>query len=228
VTAFRAGLRLGLSRLTRPSSLVGIGVAFASVALVSLLLRRAAPHSAPDRALTGIALGFVLPLLAYGSVARALGGTRLDASVEELARYGANRRPLALGLSLAPMLVLALGGALLAALAVVVTRAPADPRLASDLAVSSWIGALGGMAYVACFSFGSTFFSRGGGRFWALVLDWTLGAGTTAVALPWPRAHVMNLLGAAPVLAMPQWSATLGLFVLSVGFLALAVWRSPP
>jgi len=228
VTALGAGFRLGFSRLARPSSLVGIGVAFVTVAVVSLLLRRAAPHSAPDRALTGIALGFVLPLLAYGSVARAAGGVRLDGGVEDLARYGANRRPLVLGLSLAAMLVLAFGGALLAALTVVVTRAPADPRLASDLAVSSWIGALGGVAYAACFSFGSTFFSRGGGRFWALVLDWTLGAGTTAVALPWPRAHVMNLLGASPVLALPQWSATLGLFVLSFGFLALAVWRSPP
>ena len=161
-------------------------------------------------------------------MARAAGGTRLDAGVEELARHGANRRQLVLGLSLASAAALALGGAFLAALAVVVTRAPADPKLVSDLTVSSWIGALGGVAYAACFSFGSTFFSRGGGRFWALVLDFTLGAGTTAVALPWPRAHVSNLLGASPVLAMPQWSASLGLFVLTLGFLALTVWRSPP
>lgn len=228
MTAILSGARLASARLFRPSSLFGLLVASLAVAAVSLLQRRAVPLLAADRALAGVTFGIALPLLAYGSVARALGGARVDSAVAELARHGASRRSSTLGVQLALSLVLALAGAMLAALAVLVTRAPADPRLASDLAISSWIGALGGAAYAGCFLFGSTFGTSGGGRFWLLALDWVLGAGTTAVALPWPRGHLMNLLGEPPVLGLPQWSATLALLALCTGFGLLTLWRAPP
>lgn len=226
MTGLVLGARLTRSRLARGNSAIAVGTAALAVAMVALVLRRADPSSAPDQALTGVALGFVLPLLAYGSVARALEATRLEHALAELARYGANRRGAALGLVTAVATSLALAGALLAAVAVVVTRAPADPRLLADLGTSAWIGALAGAAYASLFCLASTFGARGGGRFWALVLDWVLGAGTTAVALPWPRGHVQNLLGAVPVLGMPQWAASVALLLLTAIFAGLTLWRT--
>jgi hypothetical protein len=151
----------------------------------------------------------------------------VDAAVAELARYGASRRALVVGLIAVLVVTLAASGAVLAALSVVVTRAPADPRLLADLSTSTWIGALAGTAYASAFMLASTMGSKGGGRFWMLLLDWVLGAGTTAVALPWPRGHVRNLLGAAPVMTMPQWSASLALAVLTLACIGLTLWRAP-
>jgi len=47
------------------------------------------------------------------------------------------------------------------------------------------------------------------------------------MALPWPRGHLRNLLGAEPILAMPQWSATLALITLGLSYSTLALWRAP-
>jgi hypothetical protein len=227
LTALALGARSAAARLARVGSGVAFAVAIASVALVAFVERRALPLAAADRALTGVALGVVLPLLGYGTVARALDGRRLDQALASLARHGGNRRQAALGVVLVVTPLLAIAGALLAALAVIVTRAPADPLLLSDLRTSSWVGALAGTAYAAWFVLGSTVGRAGGGRIWALVADWVLGAGATAAALPWPRAHVRNLLGAAPVLGMPEWSASLALGALTVIYVALALWREP-
>lgn len=225
--ALTSAARMTAARLARSSSAVAFVLALVVVALVSLLERRASAQLAADHALSGVALGLALPLLAYGTVARALEGARLEVAVQALARYGANRRVALIGVTLSLMLALALSGALLALSCVVVTRAPADPRLMSDLATSSWIGALAGASYAAAFLLGSSVGARGGGRFWMLVLDFALGAGTSAVALPWPRGHVRNLLGAEPVMAMPQWGASLALSLLCLGYVGLCWWRTP-
>jgi hypothetical protein len=227
MNAISFGSGLALRRVARIESAIGVLVALAAVVMVTLIERRASSLLAADRALGGIALGIALPLVAYGWVARACAGKRLDTGLDELARHGANRRLSALG----ALVVLAVGasviGALFAALAVFVARVPADPRLASDLFTSSWIGALAGIAYVCWFGLGSTFGPNGGGRMWLLVLDWMLGAGASAITLPWPRAHIQNLLGAEAPLGMPQWAALVVLVVLSFLYLALAVVRSP-
>ncbi len=60
------------------------------------------------------------------------------------------------------------------------------------------------------------------------MIDWLLGAGASVLALPWPRAHAANLLGAEPVLGMPQWAATASLIVLGLACATVSVLRSRP
>jgi hypothetical protein len=227
VSAAQAGAGIAGLRLRSVPSLVGLGVAFGAVLVVALLERRFSPIHAADRALSGVALGIVLPLWTYGLVARATDGQRLVNAIFDVARLGGSRRAALLGWLTLTAGVGALVGALLAIGTVLITRSPSDPRLASDLLTSSWIGLLAGFVYVCWFAAASTFGARGGGRLWALALDWVLGAGISAIALPWPRSHVRNLLGAEPVLDLPQWASTAGLLALAVLCSAIALGRSP-
>lgn len=227
MTSLGMGARLAGARLIHRRSALGFLVALMAVAAGAALERVSGSRLAADRALTGVALGLVLPLSCWGTLSRALDGSRLDRALAEIARHGGSRRQAALGVLTVVALAQASLGALLALLAVVVTRAPADPLLLRDLATSTWIGALGGVTYAAWFLLGSTVGRKGGGRSWGLVLDWVLGAGASAMALPWPRGHLRNLLGAEPILAMPQWSATLALCLLGAIYAGLALWRSP-
>jgi hypothetical protein len=225
VSALALGMRLGTLRLASSASLVAVGVAVAVVALGSLLERLGAGSLATDRALVGIVFGIAVPVLAWGVLGRATAGRRLDESVRELARHGADRRWATAGIVIASAAAAAIGAALLAGLAIVATRFPADPRLASDLWTTAWIGLASGGCYAAWFALASTLGSSGGGRGWALVLDWLLGAGTGLLAVPWPRGHVKNLLGAEPVLEMPQWAAMLALGCLGLLYATVALAR---
>jgi hypothetical protein len=117
-------------------------------------------------------------------------------------------------------------GGILAALAVLLTRGTADPKLVGDLLSSVWLGVLGGACYAAWFSLGSMVGASGGGRLLFLLLDWVLGSGSTALAAPWPRAHLRNLLGSEPVLHMPQWSALAAVLLLTVVCGTWAVLRT--
>jgi hypothetical protein len=227
VSAFAAGASITLFRLRGRGVVGALLFAIVAVMVVALLERRAAPLEAPDIVLEGIAFGIALPLTAYGLSLRSFSRARIDHSLAELARYGGNRRGGVAGSVLVVALSAAACGLLYGALAVIVTRAPHDVLLLRDLVTSSWIGALAGFAYGCFFCFGSQIGSAGGGRFWFLILDWVFGAGTSFSALPLPRAHVQNLLGAPPVLDLPQWSATLGLLAIGVLSLFLAVLRSP-
>jgi hypothetical protein len=225
VTAFALGVQLVRARLLALSSLVGLALALATVALLAFLERRTGARVAADRALVGPALGIVLPLLAHGAVARALGAARLDTALESIGRFGGSRRAGALGVAVATAAVLAACGAVISGLAVLVVRAPADPRLVRDMLTSGWVGALAGASYAGWFCLASTLGKRGGGRGVALVLDFVLGAGAGAAALLWPRGHIRNLLGAEPVMGMPQWSATAVLSTLAVVYVGLCLSR---
>ncbi len=228
MTASTAGARLAWQRLARRSSIVAAITSLLAVAIVALLERRVAIDLAADRSLAGIALGVVLPLSCYGLVARAAGNARLEDAVLMLARHGASRRATVLGMIGAMLPVGALAGLVLASIAVLATRLPADPALGRDLLTSAWIGALAGACYTAWFFAASTFGKTGGGRLWALILDWVLGAGATAIALPWPRGHVRNLLGATPVMQLPQWASSVALLVLALASVTWALRRCPP
>jgi hypothetical protein len=225
MSAFVAGVRLVRFRLASRSSVLGLALAVAAVSVAAWLERRSGSNVAADRALTGVALGLVLPLLSHGTVARALAGRHFETSLSELARFGGNRRVIALGVGMALALVLAISGALVAAAAVVVVRAPADPALAKDLVTSTWIGALAGASYAAWFGLGSTIGRAGGGRTALLIIDFIAGASAGLSAMFWPRGHIRNLLGGEPVWAMPQWSATLALLLLTAAYFALSLWR---
>lgn len=225
MTAVGATLQVLGARFKNRASVTAFLSALAAVVAVTLLERRASSLTAADRALGGISLGLVLPLFAYGTVARALGRGNLENAFTELARFGVSRRTAGLSAGLGSLLVLAPAGALIALLAVVVARAPADPLLWRDAVTSSWIGALAGVCYAAYFVLGSSFGSRGGGRSVLCVVDFVAGTSGGIAAVWWPRGHVANLLGARPVLDMPQWSASLALVLLTCVYLGVAVWR---
>lgn len=228
MNAIVGGVRLGVARLSSIRSTAAFALALAAVLIGALIERRMSSLLAADRALLGIVFGVVVPLIAWGALARVTAGRRLEESVREIARHGANRRLATLGVVLLAGVVVAFASVLLTLLAVLATRFPSDPRLLSDLVTSGWIALVAGAAYAAWFALGSTLGRSGGGRGWLLVIDWLLGAGVGVLALPWPRAHAANLLGAAPVLGMPQWAATASLVVLGLSYAALSVLRSRP
>jgi len=227
VNSLWAGASVATTRLRRPSAWLAPAVALGFVMVAALLERRVSAARAADHALTGATFGLALPLLAYFTVACATGRARLDTALGELGRHGVHRRIGAVGLAGTTAALLALMGALLACTTVVCARGLGDPRLLSDLGISAWLGALGAVCYAIWFALGSLFGAAGGGRTLALVVDWVLGSGATALAIPCPRGHLRNLLGAEPVMQMPQWSALLAVATLTVACLGLVVWRTP-
>lgn len=222
----RTGFSLALNRLKEPATALGLAFGVVFVLLAASLERRSAPTGAIDRTLSGAVFGLTLPLVAYAIVASATGRVRLDDAVSGLTRWGARRNATALGMVSACMAIAAVLGALLAGLGVVVARVPSDGAFATDLATSSWLGLLAGGAYAALFCFGATFGARGGGRLVLLAIDWILGASAGTAAVPVLRGHVRNLLGAEPVLGMPQWAALLCLLGIGTVCASAAIWRS--
>ena len=145
-----------------------------------------------------------------------------------MARFGSSRRAIALGLIAASMLTSAvlagLGGSIIA----IVAHDASAPPVPIDAVTCAWIGVLAGSAYAALFALGATFGARGGGRFWALVLDFVLaGTGTFAAVLV-PHPHARNLLGGEPPLLFTQPLSMVSLLVLAAGFTALAIARTAP
>jgi hypothetical protein len=226
VNSVRAGLALALARLRRPAAAVAPTVAFVFVVAASLLQRRVSPSRAADLALVAAVFGIALPLLAHATLSQLTGRTRLEAVLVPVARHGGSRRLGAAGLILGSAAWLASLGGVLAALAVLLARGTGDPKLLGDLLNSLWLGALGGACYAAWFSLGSMIGASGGGRLVLLLLDWVLGSGTTALAAPWPRGHLRNLLGSEPVLHMPQWSALAAVLLLTLACATWAVLRT--
>jgi hypothetical protein len=194
---------------------------------VALLERAQGRVGAADRALAGGAFGIAVPLLSYFLVSRACGGRSLREAVAPLARHGLDRRQLLLGLAVPPALVAAALAALGGVLVVGVTRGLGDPLLGRDALTSLWIGLVSGPAYVAAFLGASALGRAGRGRSWLLLADFVLGAGDSFVALPWPKAHVRNLLGGSATLELSQLAALLALLGMSFAFLLLGVSRSP-
>ena len=226
--AWRLGWLLGARRLTHPLTLVSGAALLLLLLLLIALERQVSVLAAADRVLFGPAFGLLLPLVGFLTLERLTERQRLDEAVAALARHGADRRLALLGLFTAAAVALCLMGALLGAFGVMLARGVADPAMPADAAVSAAIGAGGGIAYAAWFSLGSSFGARGGGRVWALGLDWMFGIGSTAIAVPWPRAHIASLIGASPVLGLPVISGWFLLFGLSALDLALAIGRAPP
>jgi hypothetical protein len=109
---------------------------------------------------------------------------------------------------------------------VLVTRGSGDAQLVADALTSVWIGLVAGPAYVAAFV-GASAYGRGGrGRSWLLAADFVLGAGDSILALPWPKAHVRNLLGGSAALELSQVGALLALLGTSFAFLLLGTLRN--
>jgi hypothetical protein len=216
---------MGTARLSRPRSLLALGLAIVAVGGMAGLERRLSAAHAADHAIGGAALGLALPLLACVALRQVTNGTRIDLALWDLARWGGRRRAGAVGLLTATGLWLGLGGAVLACTAVLIGRGTNDPALTRDLVASAWIGAVGGFAYTGLFGLASSVGSRGGGRALALLADWGLGSGSAMLAVPWPRGHLRNLIGMEPVLQMSQAAAWLALVVVAVTAAGAATWR---
>jgi hypothetical protein len=213
------GIELGGERLRAPGTAGACALALAFELGVALLERAQGALGASDRALSGGAFGVALPLLCYFLVGRACGARSLREAVLPLARHGLDRRPLVLGLAVAPAALAAAFAAFSGVAVVLLTRG------LHDAMTSLWIGAVSGCAYVAMFVAASAFGRHGRGRVWLLAADFLLGAGSSLLALPWPKGHVRNLLGGAPVLEMSQFAALIVLFGMSFAFMSIAALR---
>lgn len=205
-TSMLLGARVATERLKQRRAWVGATLGLLASAVIAAVERKAASHGAADRALIGMTFAIALPLVAYATAQAALGGARLDQSVQVLARHGANRRSAALGVMAISILVIAFEGALLGGVSAAVAHGFRASGL-SDVGASVWIGALAGAAYASYLGVASCFGRKGGWRFGFLALDFLLGASSGAFAVAFPRGHVRNLLGGEPVLHWPQFAA---------------------
>jgi hypothetical protein len=164
-------------------------------------------------------------LLAYAVVGASLGGGSLAAAIAPVVTFGASRRRAALATLLTATLGCAAAAAVLAAMVAAVAHGEGDPPRLRDAVTSAYAGMLGGAAYASWYALGATFGRRGGGRVALLVLDFIAG-GEGVPALATPRAHVMNLLGGAPVMGWPERASAVALVLMTLLFGAVATYRA--
>ncbi|MBW2525149.1 MAG: hypothetical protein JRI23_13280 [Deltaproteobacteria bacterium] len=222
--ATRAGLALGKARLARrPLVLVGllaVCVAFA----FAVVEHESGPSGAVDRTFDGV-FRWVVPLVSFVVVGIGLGPRGPAEAAWTAARFGLSRRLIVGGLLAAVMLVTSLVNVLAVDLAVL-AAASAETQLAADLWAGCWIAALGSWVYVAWFAAGASVLRSGAGRWVVLLVDFVLGEGVGAAAVPWPRAHLHSLVGGAAVMDLAQ-PVSSGLLLCSAGLLvALVAWRT--
>ncbi|MEO7331304.1 MAG: hypothetical protein ABI193_22200 [Minicystis sp.] len=224
LVGLRAGAILARDRLLRRPTALTVLLGAALVLVGAMIEVRVGSAGAVDRALAGT-FRLVIPLVCFALAAEAGGRGNLREGLWPLARYGLNRRDLALGVLLVTLAASALVAALFAATSVLLAHAPSSPPLFIDTFQSAWIGALTGLAAAAWLGLAGTFGKRGWARFLPVLADFLLGGSTSFVAALFPHAHAVNLLGGtAPLhLSQPQSSAILLLMTLVLS--ALTVLR---
>jgi hypothetical protein len=227
LSGISVGAALARERLRGVTPLLVLALSGCAVYALAVLERQGAADTAADSALAGPVFGFAVPILAYLVSERVCDGERLDRSVDTVARYGADRRYAMLGELLVAGIVLAFASAALTVLALLGAHSLHDADLGRDLCSSVAIAFVTGAVYALAFSAASLFGKRGGGRKWALILDFMLGAGDSLLAAPWPRGHARNLLGGAPVLELSQSGAWLALAAIALLSVAFSVSRTP-
>jgi len=212
---FSLGATMGARRLAGRGVVLTAILAFALALAGGLIERRITTAGAVDRSLAAT-FRLVVPLFCFALAARVADRASLRDAAWPVARYGAARRDVALGIGAALVLASALSGALLALVAVACAQSPASPPFARDAFTSGWIGALVGAAYAGWFAFGSTFLGRGRGRVVPLVLDFLFGSGTGLFAALLPRAHGRGLLGGDGPLGLSQPESSVALLLIAV------------
>ncbi|MFW5738821.1 MAG: hypothetical protein ACOC1F_00500 [Myxococcota bacterium] len=228
ITAAWIGARLALRRLGgRSTLLITLGaVVFATLA--GWAERHANALTAAELALRGPAFGLAIPLASLAFVTVALARTRLDEAVGSVALIGGNRRAAAFGALGGTAVITAFVGLVTAALTTIVAYGDVTGAAVGDAWTAAWIGGLTGGVYAFYFGLSSGFGKRGGGRIVALLADLILGPLVGTAAVLFPRAHALNLLGADPVLALPQ-AASFAILVGMAGVFALsAALRTRP
>ena len=221
------GAQMALHRLSGRSTLLTTAGAVIFATLAAWAERHADAVTAPDYALRGAAFGLAIPLATLAIVTVALSRNRLEHALGAIATLGGNRR------GCCPRHACRHQPRHLPAR----TRhcchhddrrpwqpqrhhrerhAHGRPGLARSLAPPM----------AASTASLSSYGKRGGGRIVALLADLILGplAGTAAVVFP--RAHALNLLGATPVLELPQIASTAVLLAMAAVFATLAALRT--
>ena len=196
-------------------------------ALFAYLERRAGGGGALDRALTRDCFGVLLPLVGYVTFQRATAKGRLDTTARIVSRHGVSGRTAWLGAALPPTAVLAVLGMSLALVTVGFAGDPRSGSFASDLWQSGGVGLVSGAAYGAWLAASSDVGRSGAGRKWMLLLDLVLGSTSGTLALPWPRAHIQNLLGAEPALELRQGTALAILLTGALTVVLVGLRRAP-
>lgn len=218
------GALLATSELRRRGAFA-IGATLASALIVGLVERALGPIGALDRAL-GLTATWILPLGAAAIVTSILGLRTPRDMAWPVARYGAPRLTVGVGILAVTVIAVALTTALSSALVVVSAHSSAghDAPLAGDAVTSAGVSALVGAAYAAMLFAGATFGRRGGGRAILLALDFVIG-GLGVVGYALPRIHGQSLLG-VEVAALSQKASSVVLLVLVVVWGALGALRS--
>ncbi|MCA9648154.1 MAG: hypothetical protein H6718_31845 [Polyangiaceae bacterium] len=197
MSGFRIGLSLARTRLTSWGSLGVLALGLLIAGLGSVLFR--SQPEGLDLSLLGLAFGLIMPFGALSLSRRAFGSGSLLESVAEPARWGADRRGTLLGLWCGLSLTLLVWFALLALETVLL-----GGGTGGDALRSAGVGVEAGIAYASYLTAASGFGRHGHARVWFIGADWLLGATTGALALPFPRAHIANLLGSTPPANLPQ------------------------
>lgn len=221
------GAQLARERLRGPAAPLVLALGACAAYALAVLARHGGASRAADSTLQGPVFGVALPLFAYLVLERVCDAQRLDRSVDCLTRYGTDRRAALLGVLLTSALSVALGTAVLTLAALVGAHSLHDASLVSDTRASLGVALFAGAVYALWFGAASLLGKHGGGRQWALVLDFVLGTGSSALAAPWPRGHTRNLLGGTPVLELSQHSAWLALVAIGVASVGLSLSRTP-
>lgn len=223
-TDFRHGFRDARASLGALWPASAAALSLLALGLAGVLEARATGSAASARAaqlrlLQGVAFGLILPLFAH-AVSGRLGARLPELMTFAWPRYGGDRRNYTLGRLAMPALlsgaITALAGVLALGLGSATSAAGQElpPSLLNVLAVI-WIAVLGGSAYVACLCLAHR--AAGGvGRSLFLIGDWVFGGGSSALALPWPRAHIRALLGGSAPLGLPPHDCALLLAALAL------------
>jgi len=227
LNAFAAGFEAAHERLRGRWAAGIVAVSTILVVVSAAILHRDSPADAADLVLSGVVFGLTVPIVAYAAVARACRYGRLDDGVAALTRYGADRRLAVAGLVAGTGVRVAIVAAGLGAIAAVVAHGGLARDSASDALVTGWVGALGGASYSGLLSLASLFGRRGGGRGLALLADAIFGMAASAVALPWPRAHLRSLLGGGLVEGLAERQSAALLAGLCVAWVAVCLIRVP-
>jgi hypothetical protein len=221
----RSGFVTARNRFQSRGTMLLFVLAIALAISGGIIERRMTTFGAVDRSLVST-FRLVLPLFAFALTALASRHLSLREAAWSVARFGAARRDVALGIVLALLAASGLGGFLLAACAVLSAHNASSRPLLAELFTSGWIGALVAGAYAAWFVFGSTFFYRGRGRWVVLLLDLMLGAGTGAIAAFFPRAHARGLLGDLGPTHFSQPQSCVALLLILIVFAGLTLVRA--
>lgn len=217
--AVELGFKQGVLRLRTPPGLVPVLLAAGALCAAVAGAGPERGSAAADRALEAAAFGVTFPLLAFLAAEVSASNARLDRAARGLTRHGLSARLAGAGLALALGAALVAAALLVTACSLFGAYAMTDSRLWNDLARTIPIATLAGSAYAAWYWLASSFGAKGGGRKWFLISDWVFGTTSGWLSLPFPRGHVRNLLGGAPVLELGQ-SASFGVLLLGT---ALAV-----